>query len=466
MILYLLPFTDEKHFKYGYTETQRQGYARIKKHNAKYGIDLEKAKIVIALDAKTIIDLEKQIKSDYSRFFKTKEFEGEDGFSEILPMEYLEPIIKEIKLKAESKQWLGLKISNISIKSQYEKSRAFVHRLKLRTIKQWRQFCKTGKKPKDIPACPDKTYKNKGWKGWGDWLGTEIIANRLRTYKTFEEAQLFAHSLKLKNQKEWFDYCKSKKLPKDIPNNPCTVYKKKGWKSWGDWLSTKNIHGRFRIYRSFNAAREFVISLQLKSGSQWKAYCKSGQKPDDIPTTPDRVYKGKGWAGMGDWLGTGTVAPQLKVFRDFFAARDFVRSLKLKGEPDWRNYYRSGLKPKDIPTSPNLFYKNKGWENWGDWLGSKAFEHLYKKRYRSFEEARAFVHTLKLRSGKEWTVYCKSGNKPKDIPIHPERAYRDNWKDRGDWLGTGRLAPGKKIFLLFSEARSFVQSLNLKDVRE
>jgi hypothetical protein len=28
------------------------------------------------------------------------------------------------------------------------------------------------KKPDDIPASPDGTYKKKGWLNWGDWLGT------------------------------------------------------------------------------------------------------------------------------------------------------------------------------------------------------------------------------------------------------------------------------------------------------
>jgi len=36
---------------------------------------------------------------------------------------------------------------------------------------EWREYCKSGKKPINIPASPDKTYKNKGWISWGDFLG-------------------------------------------------------------------------------------------------------------------------------------------------------------------------------------------------------------------------------------------------------------------------------------------------------
>ena len=35
------------------------------------------------------------------------------------------------------------------------------------------------------------------------------------------------------------------------------------------------------------------------------------EPPADIPAKPGRTYKGKGWAGMGDWYGTGNVANTL-----------------------------------------------------------------------------------------------------------------------------------------------------------
>jgi len=72
----------------------------------------------------------------------------------------------------------------------------------------------------------------------------------------------------------------------------------------GDWLGTGTIAPRLRQYRSFNAAREFARSLNLESGSEWRAFCKSGKLPPDIPANPHQAYKDKGWKGMRDWLGT------------------------------------------------------------------------------------------------------------------------------------------------------------------
>ena len=48
---------------------------------------------------------------------------------------------------------------------------------------------------------------------------------------------------------------------------------------------------------------------------------------------------------------------------------------------------------------------------WGDWLGTGTDRDRLRE-YRSFKEARAFVRGLGLKSGAEWSDYCKSGKKP------------------------------------------------------
>ena len=50
-----------------------------------------------------------------------------------------------------------------------------------------------------------------------------------------------------------------------------------------------------------------------------------------------------------------------------------------------------------------------------------------KKQFRDFESAREFVRSLGLKSQKEWMEYCKSGNKPDDIPAAPWSTYKE-WK--------------------------------------
>ena len=58
-----------------------------------------------------------------------------------------------------------------------------------------------------------------------------------------------------------------------------------------------------KIFCSFEEAREFVRELNLKGQKEWNEYCKSGNKPDNIPANPNRTYKNKGYVNSGDWLG-------------------------------------------------------------------------------------------------------------------------------------------------------------------
>jgi hypothetical protein len=70
----------------------------------------------------------------------------------------------------------------------------------------------------------------------------------------------------------------------------------------GDWLGTGVTATRARQYRRFDEARAFVHTLALKRKSDWRSYCRSGDKPHDIPARPDHVYAEEGWVGWGDWL--------------------------------------------------------------------------------------------------------------------------------------------------------------------
>jgi len=249
---------------------------------------------------------------------------------------------------------------------------------------------------------------------------------------SFIVTRKFVRSLGLKSTKEWNKYSKSAKRPKHIPSNPVLRYANE-WTSWGDFLGTGRIATRNMQYRSFKEARKFVRSLKLTSNEKWKAYCKSGKKPDDIPKTPRRVYK-KQWISVGDWLGTGRIADQFKTWRRFEDARKFARKLGLKNNTEWRKWKNSGKKPEDIPANPDGTYKNKGWISWGNFLGTG---NIGKGTFKQFTDARKFVRKLGLKNAEGWRKYCGNGKKPEDIPGHPHTIYKNKgWTSWGDFLGT------------------------------
>lgn len=377
---------------------------------------------------------------------------------------------------------------NLKSFKSFEEARVFARKLGLKSSTEWRKYVKRKLqnhciKPNDIPSSPDKVYEEKGWTNWGDFLGTSNVASFLQKYRDFQNARDFVRTLNLKSTKEWFLYTKGKirnldKKPKDKPTNPRAVYKNQGWVSMGDWLGCGNTATFFNEYRGFNDAREFVRKLHLSSQQEWKKYIKNEVKhlpvkPKDIPNDPRVVYKNKGWISLGDWLGTGKVATHLFKYRDFESAKEFAIKLRLRSSKEWKEYvggeYSNLIsKPNDIPNKPDQTYKNKGWKNWGDFLGTGTVAH-YKKEYRNFESAREYVRVLGLKSGNEWKKYCKNElnklpPKPNDIPANPNRTYKNNgWISMGDWLGTGTIAPFLIKYKKFSEARKFVRKLKLKN---
>lgn len=315
----------------------------------------------------------------------------------------------------------------------FEEAREFARGLKLISSTEWRLLASSGRIPSDIPASPNAVYKGIGWNGFGDWLGTWAIAPWQRKYRSFAEARRFARSLKLSSSGEWKAYTKSGKLPSDIPRIPRSTYRNEGWVGMGDWLGTNVIAWQCRKYRPFIEAREFARSLNLKTTTEWKAYTKSGELPEDIPSKPERTYKKEGWIGIQDWLGFDRQSRS--KHRKFTDARSFARSLQLNSTDEWKLFVKSGKLPVDIPSKPASKYKNAGWAGMGDWLGTNRLASC-DREFLSYRIARQFVHGLNLKSEKEWRVYCKSGKRPLNIPTNPHRTYRNSgWVSWRDWLG-------------------------------
>jgi len=215
---------------------------------------------------------------------------------------------------------------------------------------------------------------------------------------------------------------------------------------------------RKKQYRSFESARKFAQKLGLKNREEWQAYCKSGNNPEDIPASARNIYK-KDFKGWGDFLGSGNVKPGNVQSRSFEESREFARSLKLKGGKEWQAYCKSGNNPDDIPSHPDRTYKNKGWMNWGDFLGSGtiASKNMKGEVFLSFEKARKFVRELKLKNTTAWDEYCKSGNKPDNIPSTPNMVYKNEWKGVPDWLENGNSSNKDRIYLTYEECQKFAQ---------
>ena len=333
--------------------------------------------------------------------------------------------------------FLGYQIGKVAGEFRsFEEARAYVHTLDLKSKEEWQAWRASGARPHDIPSTPETYYASSGWTSYGDFLGYQIgkVAGEFRS---FEEARAYVHTLGLKSRNEWRAWSASGARPHDIPGHPETYYASSGWLSYGDFLGYavgKEARVRQRTnFRSFEDARTYVHTLGLKSVKDWRAWSASGKRPHDIPSTPEQTYKSSGWTSYPDFLGyqIGKVTGE---FRSFEEARTYVHTLGLKSKEEWNAWSASGARPYDIPGNPQTYYASSGWLSYGDFLGYQIGN--VAGEFRSFEEARAYVHTLGLKSKKEWTAWSASGVRPYDIPGDPNQKYASSgWTSFPDFLG-------------------------------
>jgi hypothetical protein len=179
--------------------------------------------------------------------------------------------------------------------------------------------------------------------------------------------------------------------------------------------------------------------------------------------------------------------PQEQKWEDFRKAREYARSLDLQDKKEWEILWRKrAIAKPGIPENPDEIYKDKGWKDWGDWLGNKkdkagagkttGIEGTIGERtlwdvpvespVLLFDKARQDVWELGFEYKEEWDLYVKGkfpgrDPLPGNIPQDPDVVYKFlGWKGWRDWL----VHPDKRIeYTNFYKARDFVRSLRIAD---
>lgn len=238
----------------------------------------------------------------------------------------------------------------------FTEAKRFIRLLNLKSQNEWRKYIKSGIKPRDIPSAPSQIYKDQ-WKGFGDFLGTNRIADRNRKMLNYNDAKLVLKSLNIDSADKWRALSKSGKKPPNIPLNAQRTYKTKGWVSWGDFLGTGIIATPQKVFVSYDEAKKIVSVFEMSSIKQWQSFAKSDKKPKNIPHNPQMIYKGKGWKGFKDFLGKRSA---FEKYLAYDVAKKYISSLGLKSKAKWEEYCANGLRPKNIPYNPLRTYRNHG----------------------------------------------------------------------------------------------------------
>jgi hypothetical protein len=345
--------------------------------------------------------------------------------------------------------------------NDFETSREFARKSGFKSSKEWRMYFGEKIIIDGVPKYPDKVYKNSGWISWGDWRGS-FEDNCNKQFVNYDEAEKIVHALKLKNQREWISYVKGKNKHRNIPSNPEKFYKEKGWVSLSKWLG----NGKNFIVVKFEDARSWARTQKFNNVDEYRKFCKTKGKPNEIPTAPNTVYKNTGWISWSDYLGNETIATKDVVYLSFKEAREYIRSKKFKTRTEFNNFLISEERPSYIHSHPDLKYKNSGWRGWSDFLGTEVIANFNKVFY-PLEVAKKLLKKLNVKSKNDYDKKRKSKILDSKFTSSPQRTYKNKgWISWGDYLGTNAFQSGQIFYLKFTEARNFARAQGLSSNKE
>lgn len=195
----------------------------------------------------------------------------------------------------------GLGGATIIYKLSYNEVKDWVNKnIKVNSKNEWYNHIKTNKLPNFIPSNPREVYLKRGWVSWGDFLATNNTWDNDVDYLTYEEAKKILKPLKISSRTNYKKLFDEGKIPKKLPKRPSRFYKKRGWVSWGDFLSNDFIANQLREFYTYTEFKDKIKSLGLKTYTSFKNYIKNNKDDKKIPTNPNVVYKNNGWVGWYD----------------------------------------------------------------------------------------------------------------------------------------------------------------------
>jgi hypothetical protein len=208
-------------------------------------------------------------------------------------------------------------------------------------------------RPNDVPCSPHKTYKESGWRGWGQFFGTE--------YLPYEEARTAVRGAGIKS---WSEFSKWRDRPKNIPSAPQSVYAE--WKGWREFVLPPGPR-----WLTHEEAQVVVREAGIKTAREYQRW---KDRPSNVPAHPEVSYQTAGWRSWGDFLGTSSVVGSNAIsytgkrYLSYEEAQNMVRVLGITTYDAFQSWFRRSH-AKGMPSNPHVVYKDKGWVSWPVFFG-------------------------------------------------------------------------------------------------
>jgi hypothetical protein len=180
--------------------------------------------------------------------------------------------------------------------ANYEEAKQIVSPLKITSYKQWDIFTKTDEF-KSNPVYQKLPVGLIGYYGQtGEWISTDDFFGYTQhhgsNWVSFDEFKQFMLDNNLSNSKQFGEFCKQRKRPKNIPSNPHMIYDE--WQGWDYLFKDKIVYTESQIVKEFKDCKN---RTQADRKNPQMFYQMSEELKNKIFGEPQRTLptKIKGW---------------------------------------------------------------------------------------------------------------------------------------------------------------------------
>ena len=351
-----------------------------------------------------------------------------------------------------------------------------------RTRSEYNEAIRSGVLPSNLPLNAPLIYKNDGWQGVGDYLGTGRVATHHQKFLSYAECKEAIRAMELPptSQKEWQLMAKRDQLPPGIPHDPSGTYSDEfeGYPAFLGFHRLASVsRPELRIRAELNSilGEEQVQRWQqgastLKEIDLWIPEYGIGIEYDGVTWHSGKEERDLKKNQLAAQLGITIfrVREQDPKRKRFLATIDTKQDVKYDVTESLHStlieLFR--LIAKRIPNlPPDVQQSLEAYSQTTDFINQHGYLDLVSAmddRFMSYEEAKTFLATLpsKLENSAQYREQASKGLINDRIPRDPFDYYRETgWISWGDFLGTGTIASFDKKFLSLQQAKDAIAQM-------
>ena len=242
-----------------------------------------------------------------------------------------------------------------------------------------------------FPLVQIRSYANKGWAGWGDWLGTGNVATHLREYRPFRKGAILCPQARTQEPNRMEAFRKGEMpaigaIACGYSRNPLVEpISRQGLGGLGRLAGNGKCRKPAQEYRPFRRSPDHSSEDSAQELNRMEKHSvkgkmpRIGELPADIPTTPNQKYKrqGLGWygrlAGHGNDCASTQKIPSLSRELAILCseASDSKRSRRMEGVLQRQDAAFGAHYLRTFPQPQNCIIRRQGLGWYGRLAGTR-----------------------------------------------------------------------------------------------